>query len=71
MEHDWESVLVEYYEMDSDWVCKSCQARVSRDHQRGKGGSYLDSRETLEEFKVRLTSPWLAWRKIPTECSGK
>lgn len=68
MEHDWQIELVEYYDMDSDWVCQKCKARVHRDFRHGQGGTTLSTRETLEEFKARLANPWEAWRKIPKDC---
>jgi len=71
MEHDWQIELVEYYDMDSDWVCQKCQARVRREFPRNPYGGMRDTRETLEEFKMRLESLWEAWRKIPKECLGK
>jgi len=71
MEHDWQVELVEYYDMDSDWVCQKCQVRMHREFPRKEGGGYRDTRETLTEFKIRLESPWEAWRKIPKECSSK
>lgn len=71
MEHDWESIIVEYYDMDCDWLCKLCQIRVPREHQRGQGVGVLSTKETLAEFKIRLASPWEVWRKIPLECSKK
>jgi len=70
MEHDWQIELVEYYDMDSDWVCQKCEARMHREFPRKEGGGYRDTRETLAEFKVRLASPWEAWRKIPIDCPG-
>jgi hypothetical protein len=58
MDHNWEPILVEYYDMEHDWKCTECGAQTGRTHY-GK-------RETLAEFKVRLAnSPWL---KIPLEC---
>jgi hypothetical protein len=56
--------------MDSDWVCKGCRIRVAREHQHGSGGQVLSTKETLEEFKARLSSAWEEWRKIPKECRG-
>ena len=71
MEHNWEIELVEYYDMDSDWVCSQCQARLRREFQHGRGGTTLSTRETFEEFQARLKSPWEAWRKISEQCPGK
>lgn len=44
-QHDWESVLVEYYEMDSEWVCKRCGARHPVRRTR------YGVKESLEEFQ--------------------
>jgi hypothetical protein len=61
MEHDWDTIIVEYYEMDHDWKCKNCGAQTAR--------TRYGQREPLEDFKVRLAkSPWL---NVPVECVKK
>jgi hypothetical protein len=58
MEHSWEPILVEYYDMEHDWKCMKCAAQTGRTH--------YGERETLEVFRDRLSkSPWL---NISLEC---
>lgn len=66
--HNWEIVITEYYEMDADWVCSKCGIKTAREHKRGKGGSWLDTKESLEDFETRITLDQ-KWNNIPLQCS--
>ena len=69
-DHDWKPVLVEYYDMDDDWVCQGCGVHIPRERKYEMGGS---RKESQGEFQARLKNGWqwpLPWPQTSPFCSG-